>query len=112
MAKLTREQQKAMFAKNAIKELGKFGQHSPIFEQEINKLGMDDAHRLVGSFGTKSDRVVKQNLTNFISDKFSENIIREKEKRLKGLSEGERSVVEDNIESDIRHELKQSGFPV
>jgi len=109
---LSREQQKAMFAKNAIKELGKFGQHSPLFEQEVNKLGMDDAHRLVGSFGSKSDRVVKQNLINFISDKFSENIIREKEKRLKGLSEPERELVEDNIESDIRAELKESEFPV
>jgi len=109
---LSREQRKAMFAKNAIKELGKFGQHSPIFEQEVNKLGMDDAHRLVGSFGSKSDRVVQQNLRNFISDKFSENIIREKEKRLKGLSEGQRELEEDNVESDIRHELKESGFPV
>lgn len=104
------KQRKAMFAQNAIKELKKFGQHSPIFEQEVNKLGMDDAHRLVGSFGSKKDDVVEQNLRNFASDKIAQIIINEKEKRLKGISEAERETVGDNIETDIRHELKQEGL--
>jgi len=107
---LSRQQQKAMFAQNAIKELGKFGQHSPIFEQEVNKLGMDDAHRLVGSFGSKSDSTVEQNLRKFASNKISESILKEKEKRLKGFSEAERELEEDNIETDIRHEFRQKGF--
>jgi len=107
---LTREQQKAIHAQNAIKELKKFGQHSPIFEQEVNKLGMDDSHRLVGSFGSKKDDVVEQNLRNFASDKIAQIIVKEKEKQLKGMSDAERETVGDNIETDIRHDLRQEGL--
>ena len=114
---LSRQQQKAMFAQKAIKELAKFGQHSPLFEQEVNKLGMDNAHKLVGSFGSKSDRVVEQNLRNFASDKINQSIVDEKEKIFKGLkdeglSRDEIAGFEDNIESDIRHELREEGLDV
>ena len=100
---LTREQQKAMFGKLSSKVFGSPKERTQFIESglKLKVISVSDAGRI-------KDKEIEKRVT----DKLAMKIIKEKEKRLKGLSEPERELVEDNTESDIRQELKQSGFPV
>lgn len=99
---LTREQQKAMFGKRTSKVFG-----SPSERVQFIESGLKLKVISVSDAGKIKDKEIQQR----VSDKLTMRIIKEKDKRLKGLSEPERELVEDNTESDIRQELKQKGFP-
>ena len=100
---LTRKQQKEMFGKRTSTGFG-----SPSERVQFIESGLKLKVISVSDAGKIKDKEIQQR----VSDKLAMKIIKEKEKQLKGMSEVERESVEDNIETDIRHDLRQKGFTV
>lgn len=106
MANMKDSQRKAMMARINNRDPFKIRSKNPrergnlIFQgMKLNLFNMQTAQKM-------TDRELRVK----VSDRIAMKIVKEKEKRLKGLTEPEKELVEDNTESDIRQELKDKGF--